>query len=52
MDDDTTGYSESSDENAADIEITDPEEETTSHSFHYAAKAEDFHRGRRQEYPG
>jgi len=52
MDDDTTGYSESSDENAADIEITDTEEETTSHSFHYAAKAEDFHRGRRQEYPG
>jgi len=43
MDDDTTGYSESSDDNAADVEITDTEEENTSRSFHYAAKAEDFH---------
>ena len=52
MNDDTTGESESSDEEFADVENTDTEEENPTHSFHYAARAEGFRRGRHHGYHG
>ena len=53
MEDDTTGGSDSSEEEFADIENTDTEnEETSGQSFHYAARAEGFCRGHRHAYPG